>query len=250
MTSRLIVLGAGAARVSATTDNTYLVFDDGAAPLLIDCAGSPAHKLYRAGIDPCDLAGVLLTHAHPDHIYGLPALVQHLAQVNYASTLPLYGLGETLHAGQQLLDTLDVNKDFLDYRPFSSQERQRIATRSGYAAYVSPTRHGKPSVGVRIEAGGRVLVYSGDTEPCPALNRLAEGGDILLHECTVNEPAKGHSTPEQVAETAATAAAGRLGLLHYYPWLIDRFDEVQSRIAKIYSGRVTLAREGDEYALG
>ncbi|MFQ5857888.1 MAG: MBL fold metallo-hydrolase [Anaerolineae bacterium] len=250
MSSRIVVLGAGAACVSPTTDNTYLVFDDGNAPVLIDCAGSPAHKLFQAGIDPVELAGVLLTHAHPDHVYGLPALVQHLAQVGYAGTLPLYGLDSTLDIARRLLAILDVDKGFVDYRPFPAQEGQPVVGTEGYVLYTSPTRHGKASVGLRIEAGDSVLVYSGDTEPCPSLDRLADGADILLHECTVDQPAKGHSTPEQAAQTAATAGAGRLVLVHYYPWLQERFIEIQTRIAKIYGGPVILARQGDEYAWG
>lgn len=249
MSSRLVVLGAGAACVSATTDNTYMVFDNGDAPLLIDCAGSPAHNLFRIGIDPSDLAGVLLTHAHTDHVYGLPALVQHLAQVNYTSLLPLYGLKPTLDTIRRLLEALDINKPFLDYRPFSAAERQLAAQSAGYTVYTSPTRHSRPSVGVRIEVGDAVLVYSGDTEPCPSLDRLADGADILLHECTVDKPSEGHSMPEQVAQTAATAEASRLVLIHYYPWLQRRLNEIQTRIAKIYGGPVTLAREGDEYTL-
>lgn len=250
MSARLVVLGAGAARVSATTDNTYLVFDDGHAPLLIDCAGSPAHKLLRAGIDPAKLAGVVLTHAHPDHVYGLPALVQHLAQVNYEGVLPLYGLLSTLATARGLLEVLDANRRFLDYRPFPAHEHELIIRSAGYVVYASLTRHSRPSVGLRIETSGSVLVYSSDSEPCPSLDWLAKGADILLHECSVGQPTTGHSTPEQAAQTAAIAGAERLILVHYPPWLSERFDEIQLRIAKIYGGPVELAREGDEYVAG
>ncbi len=249
MNARLIVLGAGAARVSAMTDNTYLVFDDGQAPLLIDCAGSPAHKLFRAGIDPRDLGGVILTHAHPDHIYGLPALIQHLDQSHFAGTLPLYGLDSTLDTARHLLKTLNLEKAFVDYRMFPARERQPVVQTDRYALYASPTRHSKASVGLRIEAGSSILVYSGDTEPCPSLDRLAAGADILLHECAASKPTKGHSTPEQAAQTAAAADVKRLLLLHYHPWLQRHFDEVRDRIAKIYGGPVEIAREGDEFAL-
>jgi ribonuclease Z len=247
---RVIVLGASAALVSAEADNTYLAVQGLGPPLLIDCGGSPHHKLLRAGIDPQDLAGVLLTHDHADHVYGLPALVQHLRMAGREKPLLLYGLESTLETVRALLAAVRSLSDFVHFRPLPTEAGFPAIEMDGGTLYTAPVRHSRPTLGVRIEIDGHALVYSCDTEPCPTLDQLARNADVLIHECTVNAPARGHSTPEDAARTAATAGASRLVLIHYSPWMLRRFDEVRLRIAKLYDGPVSLARYGDVYTVG
>lgn len=67
---------------------------------------------------------------------------------------------------------------------------------------------------------GRKIVYSGDTRPCDAVLRLAEGADILIHEATLDDSLSdkacetGHSTPSQAAGIAKEAGVKRLVLTH------------------------------------
>jgi ribonuclease Z len=81
--------------------------------------------------------------------------------------------------------------------------------------------HGKDFVGV--EQKGRKIVYSGDTEPCEAMLKLAAGADLLIHEATYADCDKalaersGHSTARQAAEIARDAGAKRLILTHFSP---------------------------------
>jgi ribonuclease BN (tRNA processing enzyme) len=72
--------------------------------------------------------------------------------------------------------------------------------------------HGMPAFALRVEAGGRSLVYSGDTAPCVALTELAADCDLLLCEAEGDDPA--HHTPEQAGATATAAAARRLVVTH------------------------------------
>src|SRR5262249_7995984 len=41
--------------------------------------------------------------------------------------------------------------------------------------------------GFVFEAGGRKLVFSGDTAYCPALIEAARGADVLVHECFIHD---------------------------------------------------------------
>jgi len=85
----------------------------------------------------------------------------------------------------------------------------------------------RPEQVVGEDRPGRRIVYSGDTAPCQAVEVLADGADVLIHEATflTDERARaretGHSTAAQAAEIARDAGVRLLALTHlstrYYP---------------------------------
>lgn len=85
--------------------------------------------------------------------------------------------------------------------------------------------------GKKIEPGavmgptrqGRKIVYTGDTKPSKAIVKLAEGADVLIHDCTLDSTHAslasdfGHSTAEEAAKVAKAAGVGMLFLVHFSP---------------------------------
>lgn len=67
---------------------------------------------------------------------------------------------------------------------------------------------------------GRKIVYSGDTRPCDAIVKLAEGADVLIYEATLEDDLadkareSGHSTPSQGGKVAKEAKVKRLIITH------------------------------------
>lgn len=100
--------------------------------------------------------------------------------------------------------------------------------------------HGMPAFALRAEAGGRSLVYSGDTAPCAALTELAADCHLLLCEAEGDDPA--HHTAEQTGETAAAARAGRLVVTHLGRALTPA--EAVARAASRFAGPVAHADPG------
>ncbi len=248
---RVVVLGTADAVATAERDNTFLVFDSPSGALLIDCAGSPAHKLLRSGVDPHHLRGAILTHAHPDHIYGLPSLIHHLHLTGRTEPLHIYALAETRRAAEGLLETLDLKKGFLVFHVIPEKEGYLLIEDDEYLLHTSPACHILPSVALRITSriSGRSLVYSSDTGPCPALVDLAQGADVLIHEASVMEPSKIHTTPWQAAELAERCGVGRLVLIHYPQALLDDLQGTLIEVRKRYGGEVHLAEAYDVYYL-
>lgn len=247
----ITLLGSSAAISNAAHDNIYMVLKEQSGAWLIDCGGSPLQRLAFTGIPTRDLRGVILTHRHADHTYGLPVLLLGLWLLKHPLPLPAYGLPETLDFASRLLTLYDPEEaqGWLEKHPVAPQERAPLFSTEEVEAVASPTRHTVPGVALRLtsRATGRSLVYSSDTEPCEAVARLAAGADVLLHEAT--GPYRGHSTGAAAAEVAARAGVGRLVLVHYPVVPPENNAQVVLEARKIFGGPVELAKDFDSYEI-
>jgi ribonuclease Z len=228
--ARCVMLGTAAALPTADRDNTALVFVGDASVILVDCPGGAYAKLLRAGVAPARLTHLLLTHQHTDHTHGLPGLLQSLWLGGRTAPLPLLGLPEV----QALVDrALAAFTPFGEREPFALP-RHTLPARASVAPvletpdfrlWTAPTEHSVPSVAVRVEvrASGAAVVYSSDTGACAAVEQLARGARLLIHEATFSagEDADAtrfaHSTAAQAGRVARAADAAALWLVHFSP---------------------------------
>jgi ribonuclease Z len=220
--------------------------------ILIECGGSPLHKLARVGISPEEIRAVVLTHQHADHLYGLPMLVQGLWLDGREIPLPIYGPRQALALAHELLDLFDLAEREgmfpLQWHPVPLRTGRRVLEIGELRITAAPVIHGEnDTLALRFDnqMTKRSIVYSADTEPSQALGALANGADILLHEATGDSP--GHSSPAQAAEVAREAGVAELILIHYP--VSDRDLEAWRRQALGFPGPVRLARDGDVYLL-
>jgi ribonuclease Z len=248
----LIVLGTAASVPDAEHDTVGLALRGPGWVVLIDCGGSPLHKLARFGVEMEHIRAVILTHRHADHLYGFPMLVQGLWLGGREDPLPVYGPVETLNVARSLLElfTLDEREDMfiLEWHSIPLREGRLVLEVEGVEITSAPVAHRHvQTVALRFEDTtiGRSAAYSADTEPCPALIRLAAGADLLIHEATGDHI--GHSSPAQAAEVAREAGVGRLVLIHYPVQGVHL--EAWRQAAAEFPGPVILARDGDIYPL-
>lgn len=214
-------LGSSGAVPSAERDTTAILVRAGRTFCLVDVGGSPVQKLRRLAVDPVELGAVVITHTHPDHVYGLPALVQSLLVLGRRARLPVYCRVEhvdRLRALLELFGLLDEPGGFeLSILGVEPRPGVPVFTTGDLAVSASPNVHGRmPNLAVRAEAGGRSLVYSSDTRPCDAVASLAREASVLIHEATFAQPdsTQWHSTAREAGQIARQAAARRLFLAH------------------------------------
>src|SRR6266511_643844 len=147
---RMILLGVGTAVPDADRECTHMVWDAPGGPLLIDAGGSTYGRLQRAGIDPQMLRGVILTHSHPDHIYGFPILLLHLYLAGRRDAMPVYGLESTLSVARALIIAADIGEYSVPVEWHSVAAGEDLPISAGYRVRTALSDHGRPCLALRF----------------------------------------------------------------------------------------------------
>lgn len=255
--ARIILLGTGTGVPDADREHTHLVWDGPGGPILVDAGGSTYQRLLQAGVDPQTLAAMVLTHSHPDHVNGLPALLFSLALAGRrgddAAPLPVYGLAPALENARRWVDALDAEGYVapVDWREIAAGDAIPLST-DEWTLRTTLTRHSRPCIALRWDAAaGTSFTYSCDTAPCPAVEELARGTDLLIHEATTPGPFSSHTSPRQAGEVAARAGAGRLILVHFSPrWTMSEADALAEVRAGGFQGAAEIGRDGQALFVG
>ena len=215
MTFSLTVLGSSG--MYATLDRAcagYLIgSDDGT--VLLDCGAGTWRNLLGV-TDPALLAGVVLSHRHPDHVSDL-FQVFHSRRYGGPEPLPaipLWAPAETLDRLTSFSKELDEAFELNAVGPGDDVQLSGIAFRFFEMA------HPPETLGVRMERDGEVISYSSDTGPGGDLGGLAAGADIFVCEATLQSSDnewEGHLSAAQAGRAAASAAAKKLVLTHLPP---------------------------------
>ena len=182
-------VGCGDAFGSGGRFNTCFHVTGDSANFLIDCGASSLVALKRAGIVLNEIRTVLVTHFHADHFGGLPPLMLD-AQFFSKRTTPLtiagpHGLKdwfvrvmETAFPGSsKTKPRFDLHLVELAERTTTELDCLRVT-----AYLVNHGNPGGPFMAYRIEAEGRVIAYSGDTEWTDALIDAGKEADLFVAE--------------------------------------------------------------------
>jgi ribonuclease Z len=249
-TVKLIVLGTAAAIPDMSHENVYMALDSGNLKLLIDCSGSPAARLMRAGLDLMDLDGLIVTHHHPDHIYGVPSLLMNLWLMGWQGPFPIYGSGKSLQVIKGMMDLYGWDKwpNFppIDFREIPLVPDTPVISDNHISITASPVEHMVPTIGLRMtnRKTGKVLVYTSDTMRDPCVVHLARDADILIHEATGEY--FGHSSGADAGLDALEANAKRLVLVHYPP-VRGNPQAILEEAKGVFKGPVELAEDFNVY---
>lgn len=246
----LIVLGTASAIPTLEQENTYFAVRGPEFNILVDAPGNPISRLRQAGLDPLTISDLVLTHFHPDHVAGAPLLLMASWLLGRRDPLHIYGLDVTLRNLEIMLNSYDWStwpKMFpCILHHVADRPQQVLIERYGVRLLASPVKHLIPTLGLRFEfpKHGKVLAYSCDTEPAPAVVELGREADLLIHEAT--GATVGHSSARQAGEIASQAAARALMLIHYHA---GRGAELISEAQREFTGSVELAEDLQIYPL-
>ncbi|MEX2291839.1 MAG: MBL fold metallo-hydrolase [Mycobacteriales bacterium] len=245
---RLTVLGcSGTFPGPDSPCSGYLLEHDGYR-LVVDLGAGALGQLQRH-IGLLDVDAVYLSHLHTDHCIDLVAYsyARRYHPGGAAPALPVYGPAGT---ARRILDSYETApsqglQDVYDFREVAPGTHRL----GPFTIHATQVNHPIECHGLRIEAGGRSLVYSGDTGECDALVALAQDCDLFLCEAswthTDGNPRGIHLSGRQAGEHASRAGARRLLLTHLVAWTDP--ETVLAEAAQAFPGAVALARCGSSY---
>jgi len=228
--------------------------------------------------DPPVELHILLTHLHLDHLQGLgffrPLFTPGLEIHVWGPSSPVQNLAEriAMYLSPPLFPVR--LEDVPSHLTFHDAPEEPVAIGSATIRAAKVTHQG-PTVGYRIEEGGRTLVYLPDHEPSPGNDLrtvpaqwmsghdIARDADVLLHDAQYRDHEYGahvgwgHSSIASVMEFAYKANVDQLVLFHHDPYHTDgeledllveargKWPGMENRVCLAYEGMtIVLDKEG------
>jgi ribonuclease BN (tRNA processing enzyme) len=254
---KVTVLGTSPAWTNPNGACSGYLVSCGSDNVLVEC-GSGVLGRVRARLALDELAGVVISHLHPDHFIDLVSLCYGLKYggLRKGARLSLHAppgareylseLGRVIEGDPRFFeDTYDLK----EYDPALPLQIGSLVFR------FREVKHYIPSYAMAIEAGRR-LVFSGDAASCEALLELARGADLFLCEAGVdsreeddpNPAQRGHMTAAEAADLARRAGVARL-LLTHYRCNPGRNGHLLAEASAAFGGPTELAEEGRSYSV-
>jgi ribonuclease BN (tRNA processing enzyme) len=246
---KLRFVGCGDAFVSGGRFNTCLHLDglpgsdNGQGSILLDCGATSLVALKKWGIDPQTIGWVALSHLHGDHHGGIPWLLLDGRFAHREQPLVVAGpegtearVHDTLEALYPAAPGADLPFE-VRYEELTEGRRHELGP-----ATVTPfevihqsevlSDQSLVSFGLRVECGGRVIAYSGDTEWTDNLIGLAAGADVFVCECNSwQERIPGHLDYATLLARRDELDCRRLIITHMGPGMLAHRDEVELEAA-------------------
>lgn len=267
---KITMLGTGAALPDPDRGHTSILITVNEKHYLFDCGNGATRQLIRANVDPSTVDVVFLTHLHMDHIADLPFFLLSgwiCDRKVKPSVIGPVGTKEFLdHSLENGAFSVDINaraqfpqrRDSMEMiRPSISviepglvYEDENIKVYADYVDHIeSELMH---CFGFRVEAGDKVVTFSGDTAPSEALLRLAQDADVLIHECSFPEEALefrkkvgigtfAHTSPIELGKIATKANVKTLIPTHF-----AHFDTTSPIVKKYLAKHMPIDAVGPE----
>jgi ribonuclease BN (tRNA processing enzyme) len=231
---QLRFVGCGDAFGSGGRFNTCFHVASENVNFLIDCGASSLPALKRFGVACDDIDLVLITHFHGDHFAGLPFLLLDAQFTRRTRPLVIAG-PEGIET--RLMQAMEVMFEH------SSKAKRRFElsvvalkpgeTRSFGAVNVTPFSvvHGEsggPFLAYRVEAEGRVIAYSADTEWTETLIPTAREADLFIAEAYYYDRiVKNHLSLKTLEAHLPEIRPKRLILTHMSDDMLGRLDTLE-----------------------
>lgn len=242
---RITMLGTSAAFADPErAQSGILVTLDNGRHYLFDCGAGITRNMVRANVSPSEVTAVFLTHMHHDHICDFPLFVITGWMWNREDSPIVIGPKGTNHFCKSLFEGGAFKADFearssyplrqknlaavrpkvIECEPGIAYQDEHVTIHCDWVEHIP--RQISECFGIRLEAEGKAIAFSGDTAPCDAMVRLAQDTDLLIHECTFPDSflehrkktgvgTFAHTSPTELGKIATRSGTKRLVATHF-----------------------------------
>ena len=228
---QLRFVGCGDAFGSGGRSNTCFHVTGEQVNFLIDCGASSLPALKRAGIPPGNIDLILITHFHGDHFAGLPFFLLDAQFSRRTRPLIIAGPAGIETRLVQVMEALfehssKVKQKFeLSVVALHPEQTQWFGAVGVTPYAVMHGDSGGPFLGLRIEAQGRTIAYTADTEWTETLIPLARDADLLIAEAyTYDKVVRNHLSLNALEAHLAEIRPKRLILTHMSDDMLSRLN--------------------------
>jgi ribonuclease BN (tRNA processing enzyme) len=258
VTSQLLVLGSCGAWPEPGSACSCYVVEHAGFRIVVDLGYGTLTRLldYLGSASGEGIDAVIVTHRHPDHSVDLHGLLRaRWFGALDAPRIPLFAAPGVVDVLLGLEDDPAEGLDKVE-SVFSVHELPGPSPRIGpflLRSWLLP--HWVPNTGVRLEAPGLTLAFTGDCGPDPALRELGRNADLFVVDATdghqqgeehgphqTTDGPRFHMTAREGGEAALQADCKRLLLTHFWPGN-DRQQSVADARTD-FAGPVVAAEEG------
>jgi ribonuclease BN (tRNA processing enzyme) len=235
---RLQFVGCGDALGSGGRYNTCFHLTGDKVNCLIDCGASSLPALKKLGIAREDIDLILITHFHGDHFAGLPFFMLDAQFGRRSRPLVIAGPQGIEMRLTQVMEALFEHSSKTRPRfdlSVAALRPQETRTFGAVTVTPYPVIHGAsggPFLGYRIEAEGRLIAYSADTEWTETLIPLAREADLFIAEAYYYDKiVKNHLSLATLEARLPEIKPKRLVLTHMSDDMLGRLDTLEHTAA-------------------
>lgn len=191
--------------------SSFLIRSDGGTTLIIDTGPEFRLQGIRSGLDRID--GILLTHAHADHIHGL----DDVRPLSCKKEIPVFGNEGTIKEMKErfayIFKETQIGGGKPRIRPIVAPPTFEVDDLSITAL---PVKHGNLDIlGWRIDQGEHGVAYITDVSLIPQSTRaLLENLDLLVLGALRKRPHPTHFSFDQAAHVVAELKPRRAYFTH------------------------------------
>lgn len=230
--------------------------------LLVDCPPNSPMIFDDVNLKPSEVTDLFITHAHIDHILGVPYFLTSLFFEKVGSIregpteikeIDIHGNDFTLEKLEALLEgTLTDLDEFLgDAYSISETSEGNFISIGDLDCRIIEVEHAVPTHGMTISGGEEKVAYTADTIYTNELAEKISSCDILINEAAFTQSEEDlasqlkHSTTYEAAKLAEEAGVKKLFLVHISDNYEDT-DKVVSEASDIFSGEIILPESYDQ----
>jgi len=232
-------VGSGDSFGSGGRFQTCILVDGPGSRFAIDFGASSLIALAQQGIEHNSIDAILLTHLHGDHCGGVPFLLID-AMLGARRSRPLTiagprdlparmdGIREALFPGSHVM-TPKFPIGWIEMEPGRAHRVLDLVVTPQQARH---TRETNPTA-LRVEVGGKVVTYTGDTEWTDEVATAAQGADLLIAESYFyDKPVPWHMNYPDITAHATRVGARRVILTHMSGEMLARAEAVPEECAR------------------